>query len=170
MNTVRIAIIDDDADERKTLQASFERLAQESGSAIVIIEFAGAGYSLRTRMNECSRLIILGSLTKFSCSAGSAHRLLSGAAGYGGGAARSSVSLECGRPCAAVYDRGAAGREYRRKSVDFCRTEGRRLAEGLKKFPDCRCLTVRPISFYAGFWETGLMRPFCSQSWSRTGC
>ena len=42
MNTVRIAIIDDDADERKTLQASFERLAQESGSAIVIIEFAGA--------------------------------------------------------------------------------------------------------------------------------
>ena len=30
MNTVRIAIIDDDADERKTLQASFERLAQES--------------------------------------------------------------------------------------------------------------------------------------------
>lgn len=28
MNTVRIAIIDDDADERKTLQASFERLAQ----------------------------------------------------------------------------------------------------------------------------------------------
>lgn len=39
---MRIAIIDDDADERKTLQASFERLAQESGSAIVIIEFAGA--------------------------------------------------------------------------------------------------------------------------------
>ena len=39
---MRIAIIDDDADERKTLQASFERLAQESGSAIVIVEFAGA--------------------------------------------------------------------------------------------------------------------------------
>ena len=28
---MRIAIIDDDADERKTLQASFERLAQEKG-------------------------------------------------------------------------------------------------------------------------------------------
>ena len=33
MNTVRIAIIDDDADERKTLQASFERLAQTATTA-----------------------------------------------------------------------------------------------------------------------------------------
>lgn len=99
------------------------------------IEFAGAGHSLRTRMNECSRLIILGSLTKFYAVPG--LRI-----GYCLAPPDTAAELRghlfpwnVGGPVQRYMTEALQDGEYRRKSVDFCRTEGRRLAEGLKKIP-----------------------------------
>lgn len=99
------------------------------------IEFAGSSHSLRSRMKECPRLLILGSLTKFYAVPGLRIGYCLAAPDTAEKLRKGLFPWNVGGPVQRYMTAALQDEEYRRTSREFCRREGQRMTRQLRALP-----------------------------------